>query len=357
MDQDPTIAGSSAGSEPVDLASALLDGAAFGTIVVSPTRQILAFDAAAERFTGLSCAQTLGYPASSLPKDLESVINDALGTAQLVNTRSVQFPGSNGETKTLAVSAHVARDAAGAPLCVRLELQDDGRMHEIITHLEHLDRLANIGILTASVAHEIKNALVAVRTFVDLLRERNQNDELARLVAKEIGRIDTAVRQVLRDATREEFTLTPTSVHALLRDSMNLLRKEFEARSIRSELRLEAPADQINGDERQLRHALLNLLMNSMEAMTNSAGRIEISTSLSAVNGQRSLCVTFTDTGCGIPADHLPRLFNPFFTTKKDGTGLGLAIARRIIKQHHGDITVESKVNEGATFRVLLPLL
>src|SRR5262245_57486320 len=135
MDQNATIAGSSAGSEPVDLARALLDGAAFGTIVVSPFRQILSFDAAAERLTGLSCAQMLGYPASSLPEALKPIINDALTASQPVNSRCVQFPGLDG-LKSLAVSAHVARDADGALLCVRLELQDDGRVHEIVTHLE-----------------------------------------------------------------------------------------------------------------------------------------------------------------------------------------------------------------------------
>ncbi len=240
------------------------------------------------------------------------------------------------------------------PLLVKL--QNVRQVQEIAKRLEHLDRLANVGVLTEGVAHEIKNALVAVRTFVDLLVERNKDDDLAQLVSKEITRINAMVRQVLRDGTREEFTLAPMGVHSLLRDAMNLLRNQLEAGSIQHTLRLEASSDRISGDERQLRHALLNLIMNSVEAIAG-AGRIDVASSIEAANGRRDLCVRISDNGCGIHADLVPLLFSPFFTTKKDGTGLGLAITHRIIQQHEGAISVETKVNEGTTFEVRLPLL
>jgi two-component system sensor histidine kinase AtoS len=356
MNRDTAMPDLSNGSEPVDLVNSLLDGAAFGTIVVSPAGDILALDGVAERLVRLSRAEVLGFPASRLPAALASLIDETLATSQPLNNSSVQLSAPTGEMKSLAVSTHLARRPDGGLLSMIVELRDTGQLQEIAANLEHLDRLANVGILTAGVAHEIKNALVAIRTFVDLLQEQNKDDDLAQLVSKEMARIDATVRQVLRDATREEFTLAPLGVHGLLQESVNLLRQQFAAHSIKYTLRLDAPSDLISGDERQIRHALLNLLMNSMEAIRGS-GRIEVSSSLSAVNGRRELCVRISDTGCGIRPDLLPRLFSPFFTTKKDGTGLGLAIAHRIIKQHDGIITVESKVNEGTTFQVLLPLL
>jgi signal transduction histidine kinase len=223
-------------------------------------------------------------------------------------------------------------------------------------NLEHLDRLANLGIVGAGVAHEIKNALVAVSTFVDLLRERNKDDELAQLVAKEIARIDTVVKQVLRGATREPFTLAPLHVHVLLPEELNLLRHQFQARSVQLALQLEATSDRINADERQLRHAFQNLLINALEAFSGP-GRIAVATAVFDGSGRRQLRITVTDTGGGIRAEDLPRLFSPFFTTKKEGTGLGLAITRRIIQQHEGTIHVQSREGQGTTFEILLPLL
>ena len=195
-----------------------------------------------------------------------------------------------------------------------------------------------------------------MRTFVDFLVERSKDDELAHLVSDEIARIDAIVQEVLRGAIREEFTMAPLNAHALLKDALNLLRYELRARSIQVTCKLAASSDFTRGDERQLRHALLNLLINAIEAM-NHGGQLAVSTETKKTSDRKQICITIADSGSGIRAEHLPRLFSPFFTTKKDGTGLGLAISRRIVQQHEGTITVESKVNEGTTFQVFLPML
>jgi signal transduction histidine kinase len=340
----------------VNLAGALLDSIACGVIVVASSGQILTFDTGAERLTGLRASDVLGRPSTDLPGSFRSIIDETLASKGAVLCREVRTDVHGDPARLLSVSTEILQPCRGGDPSVLLKLQNVAQAQEMATNLEHLDRLANLGVLTAGVAHEIKNALVAVRTFVDLLREQHKEDDLSQLVSKEIGRIENVVRQVLRDATREQFKLAPLRVHALLQDAMNLLRHQFEARSIQAALRLDAAQDQIKGDERQLRHALLNLLMNSVEAMSG-AGRLEVISSISAVNGRRDLCVKISDTGSGIHPDHLPLLFSPFFTTKNEGTGLGLAITHRIIQQHDGKITVESKVNEGTTFHVLLPLL
>ena len=340
----------------VNLAGALLDSIACGVIAVASSRQILTFDAGAERLTGLRASDVVGQSLTRLPLALRSIIDQAQSSKAAVSCREVRIDVRGGSARLLSVCAEVLPPCSGGEPSVLLKLQNVAQAQEMATNLEHLDRLANLGVLTAGVAHEIKNALVAVRTFVDLLREQHKDDELSQLVSKEIGRIENVVHQVLRDATREQFKLAPLRVHVLLEDAMRLLRHQFEARSIQAALRLEAAQDQISGDERQLRHALLNLLMNSVEAISG-AGRIEVVSSIRAVDGRRDLCVRISDTGSGIHPDHLPLLFSPFFTTKNEGTGLGLAITHRIIQQHDGKITVESKVNEGTTFHVMLPLL
>ena len=343
-------------SEHFQFARALLDSMSRGVIVVSSSRQVLAFSEAAARLTGLRAADVLGRPASILPPALLTIVEETLAKGGAIIRRDVHLSHLEKDGILVHVSTQLARQADGNLLSVFVELLNAGQASTIAVNLEHLDRLANLGLLGAGIAHEIKNALVAVRTFVDLLVERSKEDELAHLVSDEIARIDAIVQQVLRGAVREEFDMAPLDIHALVKDALNLLRYELRARSIQLTCKLDASSDRVRGDERQLRHALLNLLINAVEAMKDT-GELDVSTDVATVSRRQQICVTISDSGSGIRPEHLPRLFSPFFTTKKEGTGLGLAITRRIIQQHDGTITVESKVNEGTMFRVFLPLL
>jgi signal transduction histidine kinase len=345
-----------ADSEHFQFAGSLLDSMARGTIVVSSSRQVLAFSDAAGRLTGLRAADVLGRPASVLPPAVLTVIDETLVKGGPIIRRDVHLSHLQKEGTLVHVSTQVVRQPDGSVLSVFVELLNAEQANTIAVNLEHLDRLANLGLLGAGIAHEIKNALVAVRTFVDLLVERSREDELAHLVSDEIARIDAIVQQVLRGAIREEFNMAPLNAHVLLKDALNLLRYELRARSIQLTCKLAASSDRVRGDERQLRHALLNLLINAIEAMKDG-GHLDVSTAPAISSGSRQICVTIVDSGSGIRPEHLPRIFSPFFTTKKEGTGLGLAITRRIIQQHGGTISVESKVNEGTTFQVFLPLL
>jgi signal transduction histidine kinase len=342
-------------SQPFQFASALLGAIAHGVIVISSSRQVLAFNADAERLTRLRATDIIGGTASVLPPALLTLIDETFAQHQPV-VREVPLSNVEDEDQLIHVSTEVAHQHDGSVLSVLLKLQNVAQARAIAVKLEHLDRLANLGVLSAGIAHEIRNALVAVRTFVDLLVERSKEDDLAQLASQEIARIDAVVQQVLRDATREEFAVAPLNIHGLLNDACNLLRHQLQARSIQLALNLDAHSDLVRGDERQLRHALLNLFINAFEAMQDG-GQLSVSTALRAVAGRQHVGVTISDSGGGVRPEYVPRLFSPFFTTKKEGTGLGLAITRRIIQQHEGTITVESKVNEGTTFHVLLPLL
>jgi two-component system, NtrC family, sensor histidine kinase HydH len=356
MSHEPTgPIGAARSSEDSSFASVLLDCVAKGVITVGPSRQILAFNEAAEHLLGLHAKDALSHSTAVLPPPLQAVIDQTLLTGQPAVRRRILLSRA-GTEDLLQVTTTLAKEPAGGVLSVLAEFQSLSQAQSMAANLEHLDRLASVGILSAGVAHEIKNALVTVQTFVELLREKCDDPELVQLVSGEIRRIDTFVRQILRGATREEFHLAPLNAHSLLKDAVNLLRPQLRARSIHLDLSLSASLDRISGDERQLRHAFINLLMNALEAMTE-AGHLAVSTEVIEVWERAHLRVTISDNGSGIRQDHLDRLFSPFFTTKKDGTGLGLAITRRIVEQHNGSITVESKAGEGTTFHVFLPLL
>jgi len=221
--------------------------------------------------------------------------------------------------------------------------------------LAQLDRLANMGTLAAVMAHEIKNALVAGRTFTDLLLEKNQDAELVNVVRRELGRIDAIVGRMLKFGGPPRSGSFPVHLHDILDHSLRLVEPQLGDKCIALNRSFGASSDSVRGDDYQLQQALVNLLLNALEAM-GPHGTLSVTTeSLSTVPAK--LRVSVGDTGVGIRAEHMPRLFEPFFTTKSNGTGLGLPITRRIILEHGGEITAESQPGNGTTFHILLPVL
>ena len=242
--------------------------------------------------------------------------------------------------------------------------KDAASANNLDKNLRRLERLASLGTLSAGLAHEIRNALVAMKTFVDLLLEKNQDAELAEIVRREIGRIDSIVAQMLKFAGPSLPTLAPIRLHEILDRSLRLLHHQLEAKMISLHRSYAAGSDLVRGDDYQLEQAFVNLFLNALEAMGPN-GKLDVTTEIAeaelndsrAPMGQRQLRVRIKDSGMGIAPECMARLFEPFFTTKKNGTGLGLAITRRIIQEHGGAISVESELNQGATFSVLLPAL
>jgi len=156
-------------------------------------------------------------------------------------------------------------------------------------------------------------------------------------------------------------TFSPVSVHGILDQCLRLLQPQLESKQIRLRRVLLAHPDIVAADDYQLQQAFLNILLNAVAAM-GPQGELAVSTHrrIESAPGRTepehaSIQITIADTGGGIPAENLSRLFEPFFSTKPHGTGLGLAITRRIMLEHRGEISVESKVNEGSTFQLTLP--
>jgi signal transduction histidine kinase len=222
-------------------------------------------------------------------------------------------------------------------------------------NLQRLDRLAGLGLLAAGMAHEIKNGMVAVRTFVELLLQKGEDKELNEVVTRELKRIDELVSQMLRMTSPSPANFTTLRAHDALDHSLRLVAHQINGKMISLKKNYAAESDVVRGDDAQLQQVFMNLFFNAIEAMGTN-GTLTVSTeNVAAENGARVLMIKIQDTGVGIAPENLGRLFEPFFTTKKNGTGLGLTISQRIIRDHHGVIRAQSEVNKGSTFSISLP--
>ncbi len=248
------------------------------------------------------------------------------------------------------MSSNAHEKATGRPAAkVRADTPD------LQENLRRLDRLANLGLVAASAAHEIKNGLVAVSTFVELVADKSDEPAMAAMVRRELQRINKLVTQMLRFASPNPAAHSTVCVHDLLDHSLQLLEHQLGGQVIEVKRDYAATPGKVHGDESQLQQAFMNLLLNAVEAI-GQHGELAISTQTTTDGqGRRWLNLCIRDSGPGIAAENLPRLFEPFFTTKKNGTGLGLAICRRAIEDHHGTIEIQSEAGCGAIFLISLP--
>jgi signal transduction histidine kinase len=325
-----------------------------GVIFVDSEDRLTIFNKAALRILRLGSAP---QTADGLPDQLKTLIAEARSRGQAIIDRSTHVKGAgNQKIDVLATIIPMARDNIHAP--VTIILQDFTAAECFQTSLQQLDRLANFGTLSAGIAHEIKNALVVGRTFFDLLLEKNTDSELVPLVRRELKRIESLVTQMVRYNTPVKPAFSAIALHEVIEHSLLMLERQLKDKSIKLEREYSASSDRVQGDDFQLEQAFVNLFLNAVEAMPLH-GKMRVQTQLvnaNSGNGPGSqLRVSIEDSGIGIPAENMDRLFTPFFTTKPAGTGLGLSITRRIIEQHGGTINASSKQGSGTCFQIFLP--
>lgn len=226
--------------------------------------------------------------------------------------------------------------------------------HKLEKKLVDVERLAAVGEFAARVAHEVRNPLTSIKGFTFLIgRPKTTPDQVQQytaLIIEEIDRLDTIIKDILHFSRQSVLHPKEMSVEEVVDKALMLTEQQ------RTEAGIELVRTGRNDgiavliDPERMLQVFLNLIINATHAM-NSGGALKI---LSKVDDD-SVLVDIADTGCGIPPENLEQIFDPFFTTKETGTGLGLAIAKRILTEHQGDITVDSKQNEGTTFTIRLP--
>ena len=228
-------------------------------------------------------------------------------------------------------------------------------------HLIQSEKLAVIGSLSASIAHEIRNPLGIMRSSASLISEdlppEHESQKPLEFIRDEIDRLSGLIEGLLVFAKPKQPLLAKANVNELLERSMSFMGAELRKRKIEVDKSFDARLPEAYVDPDQIHQVFLGLLLNSMQAVKES-GRIRIRTELfhDAQTRAERIRVAISDSGSGIAPENLEKIFEPFFTTKQEGTGLGLAVARQIINGHGGRIAATSNPGEGATFDITLPL-
>ena len=349
--------------EGLSFANVLRDRLVCGVILIDDQKKVTALTGQANRLLGLSPEQKTLPAFEALPAPLQTLVRETLSAGKAPADQQIELQAGDRGRVTLRISAlpfHPGQKGSG----VAVVLNDLTSARQLDEHVAQLDRLANVGTLAAGMAHEIKNALVAGRTFIDLLLEKHQDAELVDVVRYEMGRIDALVTRMLKFAGPAKPVFSEVRLHEVLDHSLRLVQPQLEGKTIASSRSFQAAPDLVRGDDCQLQQAFVNLFLNALEAMGPN-GTLSVTTEIVLSDarsagagdaaGQPRLRVTVKDDGPGIPPGDLARLFEPFFTTKPNGTGLGLPITRRIILEHQGTITVESQPGRGTAFLISLP--
>lgn len=350
----------------------LLESLTSGVIAAGTDERITVFNNEASQITGLDCQDMLDSPLDALPGGLRDQLRKTLQTDESQVDREIVLQ-SGDEDVVIRASTSIFHGEDRQVLGALMVLTDITSIKRLESQIRRSDRLASLGTLSAGMAHEIKNPLVSIKTFAQLLPERYQDSDFretfSNLIGHEIDRIDGLVNQLLRFARPAKPHLRPTHVHGVLEKSLELVSHRLYQKKIKLTRSWEASIDTIRADADQLEQVFLNFFINAMDAMKNG-GELsvltEIVTDEAWMNGlgqgngdsetHEALRVTVRDTGEGIRTEDLAHVFDPFFTTKDYGTGLGLSVVHGIIQEHGGQIEVESEPQKGTSFHIVLPL-
>jgi two-component system NtrC family sensor kinase len=223
------------------------------------------------------------------------------------------------------------------------------------SNLAQQGKMASLGVLSSGVAHEINNPLGVILGYAGYLESKMSEDDPNYQYIHEIKRESKRCKKIVQDllsyARTPRPTLEPTDLNDLLQQIVDFAANHTDMRGITINAILASglPLVELDGD--QMRQVAINLILNAGGAMPDG-GNLTVSTE--AIDDTH-VRITFSDTGCGIPAESLEKIFEPFYTTKSRGTGLGLAITRQIIDQHHGEIHIDSVVGRGTRVTVTMP--
>ena len=288
----------------------------------------------------------------------ETGINETLETCRTVMDVEIFHRRRNGKIIPLAMSATPIMGDDGVCSGAVIVLHDLREIKQLEKKVKRAEKMAAIGELAASVAHEIRNPLSSIRGFAQylqhFLKNNPQEQEYTRMMISEVDRVNRVVTDLLTFARPMAAVRKMTNIEALIKKAVSLTKTDAESKNVGVAVSVQVAGTKFQLDENQMLQVLLNLLLNAIQAV-ESGGHIEIGCNIAAENDKLEIWIE--DDGIGVPAEKTSRIFEPFFTTREKGTGLGLSIVRKIVENHDGEIMFQSpplSKRRGSRFTIII---
>lgn len=331
-----------------------------GVVAVGPRGRITLFNRAAEQLTGTAAQAARGQSPECLPSPLGSALQATAADGEPRSQIEFALPDAAGQMVPLMCSTSPLRGPDGTPLGAVAVVADMSRLKELEQEKRRAERLASIEAIASGLIHEIRNPLVGIKTYAQLLPSRGASEEFremfSRSAGREIGRIDDLLSRFRTMSRASQHPMEMVDVSEPLRDTLEALHAELIDRKIQLRRVGEQTRRPVLGNASQLQQLFLNLCLNAVQAM-EPGGELTVRVADLSEGGGSTLLVEVADTGPGIPDHLLGTIFDPFVTTKPQGTGLGLAICRSIADAHHARIHARNNVGRpGCTFTVEFPV-
>lgn len=365
--------------EVVDLKNfneSIIQSMGSGLITIDLTRRITSFNNGAEELLHFSPDEVLGraleeiFPSENCHR-LMQIIDDP---DQALFNREMQLSTKEGAPIYVGFSVTPRFDSHKRQVGSIISFRDITQIKQMQVEVQRMDRLASMGVLASGIAHEIRNPLAGIKTIAQTLEEeidvQDPRREYVSRIVRQVNRMDDLLRTIFSYAKPREPQRKLHRLQEVIQEVSALLDNRMRAQSVKFKEIYQTDLPQLFVDFHQTQQVFVNLFLNALDAMPKG-GELKIEARSKVTTIQRVdrrgrpfptqpksalyVEVLMSDTGIGIRSETLPSIFNPFFTTKPQGAGLGLAIVYRIITEHQGDIQVESVVNQGTTFKLLLP--
>ncbi len=338
----------------------ILEAMTDGVVAVDIDGRITTFNTAAQRITGLTASEVKDRSYSEVFGDGFSVPRPGARSSPPPAHVATELRSKDGAAVPVSESVAMLTDREGNVIGAVKVFQDLSEVTRLREEVRQKDRLAAVGQMAATVAHEIRNPLGGIEGFAALLaRDIPDHDSRKRLVEKILAgtrSLNRVVSELLAFTRPMELKFKEIDIENLVSSVLALASDEGNGVAVRVEVEHAGKHEKLHGDPEMLGQALLNLVLNAFQSMPQGGElKIGIDAEPKSEHDLSSVKIRFADTGCGVPEEILPRIFEPFFTTKEKGTGLGLSLAARVIERHGGRIAVSSKQGVGSTFEVCLP--
>jgi PAS domain S-box-containing protein len=342
---------------------------AYAIIAIDLNGRITLFNRGAELIFGHKAKEIIGEPAARLAagdhgdgdKPILSMAREATGKGR--NQTEIELRRVDGSTFMASVTITPLLKGEARMLGYLLIVKDltaerlaEEHLRQMRERLAHNEKIAALGRMAAQVAHEVKNPLAGLRLYTlhlkGKLTDKIAASEMALVdkIIDGINQLSDTAEKVLNFARPINLTRRRVDLNRIVLDSLALLEPQLKANNISVKLSLDEPRGEAMLDEASMRSTLINLLLNSIQAMPGGG---ELAVSVTASDG--ALEVLIADTGCGMTEEQVRNVFEPFYTTKSHGLGLGMSFASLVIERHGGSVSVESRVNEGTRIKITLP--